>query len=223
MRSSGSRVARASEVRADCSTAPWRHVTIGFFGYLAPSVLIGIGTHQLLKVIGIEASTDTIGVVTVVCVGIALWRGGTVVAAARPDGLRVRNRWRQLVVPWHQITSVEIGSSISYGVFDFAKDTHDDFTDNSSDTSDDERQQKIDVLLITRPGRRRRLPIYATLGFTKHLDEMQPFLEAVEAHGVPVTLERTAWSETAATDSPAADDATPDDPPRPAQPPERTA
>ncbi len=190
-----SRLAGTSDVRVQCSTARWRHVTIGFIGYLIPIVVGVFGTTALVESMGVDVPPRTATVTVVVLLAIVVWRGATVSAAVRPDGLRVRNRWRQLVVPWHEIESAEVGSSITYALFDLVDSVRELVDGTDSGLSAEEEMQVSDVLLVTRRGRRRRLPVYATLGLTRNPDEMLAFLDAVEAHGVAVTRERPSPTE----------------------------
>lgn len=187
-----SRLAGSAEVRAESRTARRRHVAMGVIGYLVPAVLLALGVKTLFESMGVDLTPPTVIAVVAVGLAIAVWRGATVSAAVRPDGLRVRNRWRQLVVPWNEVESAEIGSSITYGLFDLVDDLYDIANNTASvGSTPEEDMQFSDVLLIARRGRRRRLPVYATLGMTRHPAEMRAFVDAIAAHGIDVTRERS--------------------------------
>lgn len=184
-----SRSAGSSLVAARCATARRRHLYVGLLGYLVPSVVLAISVRELVRSLGGDLSLPVLGLVTVAILAIPLWRGATVAAVVRPDGILVRNRWRRIVVPWDRVVSVEIAMSGSYSTLDLAEDLRALFTSEPT-PGVEEFEQQNDVLKITRRGRRRRLPVYATLGLTLHLDTMQPFLDALEAHGVSVDRTR---------------------------------
>jgi hypothetical protein len=180
-----SRSAGSSVVAARCATARRRHIYVGVLGYSIPSVVLAIGIRELVRRLGGDLSLPVMGMVIVSILAIPLWRGATVAAVVRPDGLLVRNRWRRIVVPWDRVVSAEIAMSGSYSTLDLAEDLRALFTSEPT-LGVEEFEQQNDVLKVTRRGRRRRLPVYATLGLTLHLDTMQPFLDALSAHGVQV-------------------------------------
>lgn len=176
-----------SEISAESSIARRRHVVMGLLGYFLPVAFLAIGITTLVESAGVDVSQPMrIGLIAVL-LAVVLWRGGTVSAGIRADGVRVRNRWRQLVVPWDQITAAEVGSSIPYGLFDLVDDMA---NESMSGSSAEEDMQLSDILLIERRGRRRRLPVYATLGLARRPAELQAFVDALAARGIDVTHER---------------------------------
>ena len=54
---------------------------------------------------------------------VAAIRGATVAAVVKPDGLYVRNRWRQQTIPWSEVGSVDESASIGYTVVQNADKT----------------------------------------------------------------------------------------------------
>ncbi|MFN3256772.1 MAG: hypothetical protein ACE37B_13860 [Ilumatobacter sp.] len=210
MRTYTSRLAGQPQVRGACRTARWRHVSIGLIGYSVPIVAVALGGSALVESMDVELPPRTSIAIIAVLLATVVWRGATVSVIALPDGIRVRNRWRRTIVPWHEIESAAIGSSISYGLFDLVDGMRDIVNDSASELSVEEELQFSDVLLLVRRGRRRRLPVYATLGLTRDLDELRAFLDAIEAHGI--TIERERPAETTASSPP---ESPPESPPAP--------
>jgi hypothetical protein len=121
---------------------------------------------------------------------VAVWRGATVSTAVRPDGVRVRNRWRQVTVPFSEIVGVEIRSSLAYGfvgvLLSLWLTFRPDYSAIDADALD--RAGGTDMVMLRRSGHRRMLPVAATMGMARHFDEMQPYFDALAAHGHEVTF-----------------------------------
>lgn len=106
---------------------------------------------------------------------VAAIRGATVKAVVKPDGIYVRNRWRQQTIPWSEVRSVDESASIGYTVvlsirtlvwmFGPAHDHHGHHVRLGSS-----------LLSVHRHGRRRGIPLYATIG-----NPMGPHQEAFRA------------------------------------------
>ena len=122
-----------------------------------------------------------------------MWRGATVSAAVRPDGVSVRNRWRRVLVPFGEITAIEVRQSVTYGILGVGLSVWHLFGPSYQALDVDGLVGETHLLMIGRRGHRRRLPLSATLGMARHPDEMAPFLEALAAHGHRAELPGPTW------------------------------
>ena len=111
-------------------------------------------------------------------------RGATVTAVVKPDGLYVRNRWRQQTIPWGSVTSVAESASIGYTVmlsirtlFWMFGPGHRNYGDHVEFGSS--------LLAVHREGHRFGVPLYATIGNPLG-DHQEPFRAALASAGYPV-------------------------------------
>ncbi len=184
----GTRSIGDSAVVARCRLGRWQLGLVGFFGYIVPGLLVAIAVDHLVDAVGSETTLGIRLAIAAAVPVIAAWRGATVSAAVQRDAVRVRNRWRTVVVPFGEIEAVEVRSSALYGVLGFALSIYELFSTDYAAVRASELTRS-DLLAITRRGHRRRLPLYGTLGMARDLDAMQPFLAALAAAGHPVDLD----------------------------------
>lgn len=107
--------------------------------------------------------------------------GASIDVRADGDGLRVRNRWRRATVRWSDIERIELRRSPAYWVFDVWVGWQLFFDSTYSAVGPLLSQSRW--LVVRRHGRRRRLPVGATLGILAFADDVQPFIEELERRG----------------------------------------
>ena len=74
MMTNQSRLAESSEVRAESSTARWRHITIGLVGYFIPVVLLALGIKALLESLNVGAGPAPLLAIIAVSLLIVVWQ-----------------------------------------------------------------------------------------------------------------------------------------------------
>ena len=115
---------------------------------------------------------------------IAAVRGATVAAVVKPDGIYVRNRWRQQTIPWSEVRSVDESASIGYTVvlsirtlYWMFGPAHHHYGEHVEFGSS--------LLTVHREGHRLGIPLYATLGHPMG-PHQEPFRAALTAADHPV-------------------------------------
>ena len=86
------------------STGPrWALTATGFVVYFVLGVFVAMAIEPLVGAFTFPVRL-AFGLVPAV---VAAIRGATVAAVVKPDGLYVRNRWRQQTIPWSEVGSVD--------------------------------------------------------------------------------------------------------------------
>ena len=170
--SSGSTAPTAApEVAARCPNARLWYGAVGFFVYTAVGMFVTVSIIIAADAFGSDIPRMIpISVLASIPV-VAVWRGATVSAAVRPGGVWVRNRWRQVEVPFSEIIDVEVRESLQYGLLSLAFNQW-AWSNSYSALGIDMVYGPGALLMIRRQGHRNRLPVFATLGMTAHLDEV---------------------------------------------------
>lgn len=166
------------QVSGRCPGARLRHATIGAFFYLPLAALVsarlvfdGADTHN---------RWGTMLLVMGAFLAVVVVAGAVIDVHADGDGLHVRNRWRRATVRWSDIERVELRRSRAYWVFDLWMLWN--WWQDPSVAGEPHFSQSR-WLVVRRRGRRRRLPIGATLGIMTSADQVAPFVEELGRRG----------------------------------------
>ena len=170
----------ASGVAARSRAVRWVLAATGFVIYFVLGVFVMMALGPLADGVEFPARL-AFGIVPGV---VAAIRGATVTAVVKPDGLYVRNRWRQQTIPWSEVTSIKESASIGYTVVLSVRTLMWMFGPRRHNYGD-HVEFGSSLLAVHREGHRFGIPLYATIG--NPLDAHQEaFLAALARAGYPV-------------------------------------
>ena len=175
------------EVSGRCPWARFRHVLLGLFLYVPIGLVASVVVSNLLEAVDVDMGVSARLWFAALVVVAATLRGATVDVVARSDGLHVRNRWRWTTVRWSDIQRIELRRSPAYWVFDLVQEVAYLF-DSDLQIAHPYRFTQSQWLVVRRVGRRRRLPIAATLGYRAYGLRVAPFGEELRRRGRPVMI-----------------------------------
>lgn len=168
-----------SVISGRCPMARFRHVLIGVILYGPIAALVSA------RLVFDGADTGNRWGTMLLVMGLLLLvvvvAGASIDVRADGDGLRVRNRWRRATVRWSDIERIELRRSPAYWVFDVWVGWQLFFDSTYSAVGPLLSQSRW--LVVRRHGRRRRLPVGATLGIMALADDVQPFITELERRG----------------------------------------
>ena len=175
------------------STGPrWALTATGFVVYFVLGVFVAMAIEPLVGAFTFPVRL-AFGLVPAV---VAAIRGATVAAVVKPDGLYVRNRWRQQTIPWSEVGSVDESASIGYTVVLSIRTLLWMFGPSRHNYGHHVRLGSS-LFSVHREGHRFGIPLYATLGHPMG-PHQAPFRAALTAADHPVH----PLGETAGADPP---------------------